>query len=724
MRRPFAVLGGAAFTGAAAAAWLGPSASLTLAILAGVLAFPALLLALRGKKKSRPRAMAVFLCCLALAAVWGLYRYAWGTRVEPVQDWAGTKAEVSMRILDYPEQRYHRYYYEALVRYVDGKRVEEFPIRLSCGEPLYCEPYQSVKAQVTFYSFQGEGLYSTRNTQLARGNVLGAWLSSYDTETEEWWIYSPGRLTALLREGVGRSISRFLPAEEAGLVRAVLLGQRSGISGGVRSDFARIGSSHVMAVSGLHVSILAAFTAFLIRRFPIGRWGKSLFGMGFLFLYLCLIGFPSSALRSGLMYFLYLLGQAMGRRSDGLNSLGFAALIICLTHPFSGGDAGFALSVLSTAGILLLYRPLQKQMARPLRHRPRLRRMLRPIRASFGVTLSALLFSLPVQLELFGGFSLLILVSNLVLVPLVTLLLYLAIPLAALAPFPLTASLARPFAFFAGWLARLILLLADGLASAPGFFLSFENGIWMAGLAGAALVGCWAALMPRRRGWAAFLILVLLIGVVIRQENAVRTGTVTLAMAGEEDSACLLVIKEGRAAALSLGGYNSGRADYLLDREHIARLDSVFLPIRNTAAREMAADLMETRRPERLLLPEGAYVGKDLERLGVPIERVELGGSWEVLPGVLVHFPSEEWVVLEANGRQAAFHTAKNCTLSLSAAGRPLSDGALTVLFTEEDVSLEETFGELPEGEYLPLSGRSLLIRLGQDGSARWELGE
>lgn len=722
-RRPLAVAGFAAFAGAAAAAWLGPAVSQTLALAAGVLAFPALLLLLRGKGRARTRAGACLLCCLVWALVCGRYCYAWQTQVEPVQSLAGTESEVSVQILDYPEYRYRRYYYEALVRTVDGKKVEAFPIRLSCGEPLYCQPYELVKAQAVFYIFQEGGLYSTRNTQLARGHVLGAWLSGYNTETSSWWVYSPGRLMAWLREAVGRSVSRLLPAEEAGLVRAILLGQRSGLSNSVRDDFAQIGSSHVMAVSGLHVSILAAFTALLVRRFPIGPWGRSLFGMAFLLLYLCLIGFPVSALRSGLMYFLYLLAQPLGRRSDGLTSLGFALLVICLLQPFSGGDPGFALSASSTAGILVLYRPVQRLFGRVLAPHPRLRRALKPARASVAVTVSALLFSLPIQLELFGGVSLLVLLSNLLLVPLVTLLLYLSIPLAALAPFALTQSLARPFAFCAGWLARLILRLAEGLASVPGGFVSFDSGIWLAGLAGAALIGCWAALTTcRRRGRAVCLGLLLIAGMVFWQDRVLHSGTVTLAMGGDSVSACVLVIKDGHAGALSLGGFPSGRAKRLLARAHISRLDSLYLPVRDSAAREMAGDLLASRPVQRLLLPQGAYAGKDLESANIPIHRAPTGTGWEVVPGVAAWRPSEEWLVLQANGRQIALHVAEDCALSISKAGLPLSAGQQTVLFSTEDAPAAETFGELPEGEYIPLYGKSLLVHIAPNGTIRWEL--
>ena len=167
------------------------------------------------------------------------------------------------------------------------------------------------------------------------------------------------------------------------------------------------------------------------------------------------------------MFTLTLTGGALGFRAHPLNSLGGAVLAICLCNPFAGGDLGFALSVLSTLGLITLCRPLERWLAGLLRPWPRVRRLLRPVTASLAVTLSVTAATLPLQLVEFGGLSLAAPLANLLLVLPVTALLYLSLPMAGFALLPFGASLAEPLSFWAGWLARVILWTARQLSAVP-----------------------------------------------------------------------------------------------------------------------------------------------------------------------------------------------------------------------------------------------------------------
>ena len=80
-------------------------------------------------------------------------------------------------------------------------------------------------------------------------------------------------------------------------------------------------------------------------------------------------------------------------------------------------------------------------------------------------------------------------------------------------------------------------------------------------------------------------------------------------VAGSPESPCVLLVRGRHAAALCLGGYNSGLPRTLLAQRNVWFLDSVFLPLRDQDARAMAADLLD--QTQRLLLPQGAYLGKD-----------------------------------------------------------------------------------------------------------------
>lgn len=739
--RPFAVLGFAAFAAAVAAVYVGPAGSMALAVAFGVLGLAVtgagiFSLCRRGKlpagvRRVLAKAPALAMVCLTGALILCRYSLAWNEQAAPVRELDGTKANVHMLLLDYPEERYNRYYYQARVYIMDGERVAPFTIRLSSAEPIYGNPYDFVCAGISFYRFRSGGLYSSENAQLAAGNVLGAYLSDYNTQNYICIDPPPmDQFAADLRYRVGRGIDRYLPEQEAGLVRAILLGQRSALAETVNTDFARTGTAHLMAISGLHMTALAFMVAFLVGLIPVGIGTKSLLSGLTLLSYLWMIGFPASAVRSGIMFMILLLGQALGRRPDSLNSLGAAALVICLARPFAGGDLGLALSLGATAGIILLYRPLMRAFSRPLEAVPGLKRLLRPVCASFAVTAAVTAFTLPVQVEVFGGFSLLTPLANLLLVPMVSVLMYCAIPFAAFAAFPQTAMLARPFAFCAGWMARLVLWTADRLASVPNSWVGIDHTIWALVLGGMLLAMaemlrtgeqgrrrlavCMALLLPLGLGWQAWQ----------------GRGTVTVALAGEKGSACVLVMKDGHAAALSLGGYNSGTAEARLAAENIRSLDSVFLPVQDQQARAMAADLLDSRPAGCLLLPDGAYVGKDLEKTGIPITYLPDGTAWEALPGVEAEFSRDTGQVrFTANGVRVILETGGTavggCDLLVTGEAETEVVSPYTLLFVESAQSPETALSRSLMGKVLLVDEQMVVLaKIDPEGKLRLSAGE
>ena len=320
-----------------------------------------------------PRALALFqglfwvAAALAVAGgLCGMLAFRW-QQAEPVQALAGEKRTLRAQVLDYPQERYHRYYYRLQVEALgqEGGPLEEvgpFTLRLSATMPLACQPFDWVECAVTFTAFDsGGGLYSTLNSRLADGFQAGAYLSQYQgIVVEENPSQPPGELLARMRRQVGRALDKLLPRREAGFLRAMVLGDGSGISETDMGNFRELGVSHILVVSGMHMTVLAAFLQLALKRLPIRKAVGNLLTGLCLLLFLALSGFQPSASRGAAMYGVLLLADSTGRRSDGLNSLGLAVLAVCLGNPFAGGDLGFALSVTATLGIVLLYRPLEQ----------------------------------------------------------------------------------------------------------------------------------------------------------------------------------------------------------------------------------------------------------------------------------------------------------------------------------------------------------------------------
>lgn len=549
-----------------------------------------------------------------------LYLLAW-QQAAPWQGLDGEKLQVRAQVLDYPEERYHRYYYKLRVEALGQEEgaleaVGPFTLRLSSTMPLACDPYDRVECLVTFRAFEeGGGLYSTRNARLADGFQAGAYLSQYGgIAVEGDSSVSPGEMLVELRHQVGRAMDRLLPRREAGLLRAMVLGDSGGVSEEDMSRFRQLGVSHILVVSGLHMTILAGFMQFLLCRFPIRKAVRNALTALVLVLFLALSGFQPSACRGAAMYGVLLLADSTGRRADSLNSLGLAVLLVCLFAPFSGGDLGFALSVLATLGIVVLYRPVyQALVGKPLAGLAR--RLWKPVAASLAVTAAALLGTFPVQLAVFGGLPLLTPLANLLLVFPSTLLLYASFCGAFLSLLPATAPLAAPFVWAAGWLARFLLGAAGFLAQWKGTFLPLTGEVALAVVIGLLLLLMAAGLVGQDRPLRAVLggcmaVLAVFGGVF---QGWLTQDTVIFAAPAAEESSCVVMIQDGKAAVLSFGGYRTGAVAELLQRYRVTQVEALCLPDRGPEAREAAVQVLEEYGAKQLVLPEDAYVGRDLE---------------------------------------------------------------------------------------------------------------
>lgn len=663
-----------------------------------------------------------------------LYLLAW-QQAAPWQGLDGEKLQVRAQVLDYPEERYHRYYYKLRVEALGQEEgaleaVGPFTLRLSSTMPLACDPYDRVECLVTFQAFQaGGGLYSTRNARLADGFQAGAYLSQYEgIAVERDSAVSPGEMLVQLRHQVGRAMDRLLPRREAGLLRAMVLGDSGGVSEEDMSRFRQLGVSHILVVSGLHMTILAGFMQFLLCRFPIRKAVRNALTALVLVLFLALSGFQPSACRGAAMYGVLLLADSTGRRADSLNSLGLAVLLVCLFAPFSGGDLGFALSVLATLGIVVLYRPVYQALVGK-RLAGLVRRLWKPVAASLAVTAAALLGTFPVQLAVFGGLPLLTPLANLLLVFPSTLLLYASFCGAFLSLLPATAPLAAPFVWAAGWLARFLLGAAGFLAQWKGTFLPLTGEVALAVVIGLLLLLMAAGLVGQDRPLRAVLggcmaVLAVFGGVF---QGWLTQDTVIFAAPAAEESSCVVMIQDGKAAVLSFGGYRTGAVAELLQRYRVTQVEALCLPDRGPEAREAAVQVLEEYGAKQLVLPEDAYVGRDLElALGdaLPVF-LEGGDSVSLWAGVSAQvLPQWEGLLLSVYGVEVLVEwgpgQSRNCGLLFTNQPQTRVNAPLSVWQTDGIIGENGqglAFSPEGEGAVLPVEEGCVEVSVSPEGT-------
>jgi competence protein ComEC len=152
------------------------------------------------------------------------------------------------------------------------------------------------------------------------------------------------------------TIAQMLSEPQASLLTGILLGVETGIPAGLMADFSATGTTHIIAISGFNISIIAGFFSGLSARL-FGRRRAMPFAVAGIILYTIFVGASAAVVRAAIMGSLYVIAIHYGRQSDALNSLMAAAILMTALNPFTLWDLGFQLSFAATLG-LVLYTPV------------------------------------------------------------------------------------------------------------------------------------------------------------------------------------------------------------------------------------------------------------------------------------------------------------------------------------------------------------------------------
>lgn len=176
--------------------------------------------------------------------------------------------------------------------------------------------------------------------------------------------------------------------EQAGLASALLLGIKTDLDQEITQDFQIAGIAHVLAVSGLHVGILAAFLLLITKPFHLSPRTRLLVLSAILLAYCALLDFRPSVLRASILFIILLSGRLFKRRADPLTSLAAAFFIILLIRPLDLFGLGFQLSFLAVLGIITLGDRFSAGLRRFSWFR-RLPKLLQNALLAYGTTLAA-----------------------------------------------------------------------------------------------------------------------------------------------------------------------------------------------------------------------------------------------------------------------------------------------------------------------------------------------
>ena len=216
-----------------------------------------------------------------------------------------------------------------------------------------------------------------------------------------------------VRSAILNVIRSSLPEKQAGLLSAMLIGYRDDISDEVNRDFNIAGLTHLMAVSGANIAFLAMPLLFLLKKVKVRRCPANIITSFFLIFFLFITGFEASVTRAVIMAITVLAGQIFYREADTVSNLSFSCIVLLVINPFTLFNAGFQLSFAATLSLVLFNPYFRKLVSR--RYLPKF------ITDTFASTVAAQVGVLPLLVCYFHRISIISVLSNILILPMVEL---------------------------------------------------------------------------------------------------------------------------------------------------------------------------------------------------------------------------------------------------------------------------------------------------------------
>jgi competence protein ComEC len=543
--------------------------------------------------------------------------------------------------------------------------VIEGPMRLKIPE-RYRDP--GAWQYADYLLAQGLGFHATVKT--SKVTMMGTGVRDLQCRVYAAQSWASDRISGYVRSGANRRMPAAfrLSADDAGMLNAMLFGDRTGLNRALRLGFERTGSFHLFVVSGMHVALLAGLMFWVTRRLRMSEWLATLLTIALTAGYALLTGFGVPVQRALWMVAIFLAARLLSRDRNVLNALGAAALGVLVWSPGSLFEASFQMTFLAIVAIAGIAVPLWErglgEYARAARHirdewedvrlRPQVAQFRVMLRV-WGEALSQLLGrwarGLPpmaarccfwaLELALIGIVVEMVMVlpmavyfhratvfalpANMLSVPLVGVLAPMAVvtfcamlvsPVLAMLPGAATALLLHGVTGVIGRVSQM--QAADVRVPGP---------VWWVALLAVAGWGfcCWAVRRSRGWAWLAVVMLPLIAAMVLWPERAVispKTLEVTAIDVGQGDS-LLVVSPEGKAMLVDAGGPVGGPSE-------AAAVTAGF-----DVGEEVVAPYLWSRRIRRLDIVALSHAHSD-----------HMGG----MPAILRDFrPRELWVGIDPN---------------------------------------------------------------------------
>ena len=308
-----------------------------------------------------------------------------------------------------------RVYYTVKTEEIDGKKNVQ-KIRLSFKEYINVSPYDRLEGDFHLYK-----LGSLSDEIESYYNSKGLFLGGYPDKNDNIKIsdrisFHPMYYILKAKQFVIDTVFLCVSNEYGGLLTGFLLGEKSAVSDKTLNAFSLIGSYHLLAVSGLHITVWTGFLYSLLRALRLKRKLCNLLPVLFILFFMAITGFNPPVVRAGLLMGFVFLGRLFDKEADSINSIGFAVTVLILINPYSAFSKSLWLSVFASLGIILLSGKIYNAFSKNEPKNSLLRVIKEFTIKSLSVSISVTAFTLPLTVIFFDRFSLVTPLANFVLI--------------------------------------------------------------------------------------------------------------------------------------------------------------------------------------------------------------------------------------------------------------------------------------------------------------------
>jgi len=465
------------------------------------------------------------------------------------------------------------------------------------------------------------------------------------------------------RDYLCKIIRSYLPQEESSVIIAMLFGDKSDISDTTKTLLYRAGIGHIMAVSGVHLTVAAIAVAVFFRLLKANKYVSFAALMLVVTAFSLLAGASQSVIRAAVMIAIVYGSDLFKRRYDTLNSLGIAIVALTVTMPFAVRDASFLLSVGGVFGVGVLAPVIIKTIEQKF--------ALSKLTKSFIASLSAIVVIFPISMLFFDEVSIISPITNIALLPLCICVLIFGIIIALTGGI---AFIAVPLLSVSGLCCRVIVFVSEAVGRKSWAYvpLGYSFTIYLVLL---SIIIITVTVIKTKSipftAFVSFLVTCLSIAFIfVYKFNS--DDRITVAVIGNEKASVMIVHDNKTACIIDLkgGAKNSYSVCKYLNRIGINRIDAIILNVDSLTSQAIYMNNLKLFNIDSVLVPDEDYLLNDKTILGKVTVKYDNENSVVHMRNYDVEFTEnntvcvkyKDKILLAANGGEE-YHKYDGCNI-------------------------------------------------------------